>query len=56
MAKLKIRRNPTRQYEAVYIIDSAIEDAAILEKLEKLQSLLNLATPPRNGLLCDRAL
>ena len=45
MAKLKIRRNPTRQYEAVYIIDSAIEDAAILEKLEKLQSLLNLATP-----------
>ena len=45
MAKLKIRRNPTRHYEAVYIIDSAIEDAAILEKLDKLQSLLNLATP-----------
>ncbi len=45
MAKLKIRRNPTRRYEAVYIVDSAIEDAAILEKLDKLQSLLNLAAP-----------
>jgi small subunit ribosomal protein S6 len=45
VAKLKIRRNPTRRYEAVYIVDSAIEDAAILEKLDKLQSLLNLAAP-----------
>lgn len=45
MAKLKIRRNPTRRYEAVYIFDSALEDTAIAEKLEKLQSLLNLAEP-----------
>lgn len=45
MAKLKIRRNPTRRYEAVYIFDSALEDAAIAEKLEKLQGLLNLAEP-----------
>lgn len=45
MAKLKIRRNPTRRYEAVYIFDSALEDAAIAEKLEKLQTLLQLAEP-----------
>lgn len=45
MAKLKIRRNPTRRYEAVYIFDSALEDTTIAEKLEKLQSLLNLAEP-----------
>jgi small subunit ribosomal protein S6 len=45
VAKLKIRRNPTRQYEAVYIFDSALEDTAIAEKLEKLQGLLNLAEP-----------
>ncbi|HYW32747.1 MAG TPA: 30S ribosomal protein S6 [Gemmatimonas sp.] len=45
MAKLKIRRNPTRRYEAVYIFDSALEDAAIAEKLEKLQGLLALAEP-----------
>ncbi|WP_353266070.1 30S ribosomal protein S6 [Gemmatimonas sp.] len=45
MAKLKIRRSPTRQYEAVYIFDSALEDTAIAEKLEKLQGLLNLAEP-----------
>ncbi|WP_396205732.1 30S ribosomal protein S6 [Gemmatimonas sp.] len=45
MAKLKIRRNPTRRYEAVYIFDSALEDATIAEKLEKLQGLLNLAEP-----------
>lgn len=45
MAKLKIRRNPTRRYEAVYIFDSALEDAAIGEKLEKLQSLLSLSEP-----------
>ena len=37
MAKLKIRRNPTRRYEAVYIFDSALDDAVITEKLEKLQ-------------------
>ena len=45
MAKLKIRRNPTRRYEAVYIIDSALEDAAIAEKLDKLQALLHLTAP-----------
>lgn len=45
MAKLKIRRNPTRRYEAVYIFDSALEDAAIAEKLEKLQGLLSLEEP-----------
>lgn len=43
MAKLKIRRNPTRRYEAVYIFDSALEDAAIQEKLTRLQGLLGLA-------------
>jgi len=45
VAKLKIRRNPTRRYEAVYIFDSALEDTTIAEKLEKLQGLLNLAEP-----------
>ncbi len=45
MAKIKIRRNPTRRYEAVYIYDTALEDAAIAEKLEKVQSLLALAEP-----------
>lgn len=45
VAKLKIRRSPTRRYEAVYIFESALEDAAIAEKLEKLQSLLSLAEP-----------
>jgi small subunit ribosomal protein S6 len=45
VAKLKIRRNPTRRYEAVYIFDSALEDTVIAEKLEKLQGLLNLAEP-----------
>ena len=45
MAKLKIRRNPTRRYEAVYIYDTALEDAAIAEKLEKVQGLLSLAEP-----------
>jgi small subunit ribosomal protein S6 len=45
VAKLKIRRNPTRRYEAVYIFDSALEDQAIADKLEKLQGLLNLAEP-----------
>ena len=45
MAKLKIRRNPTRRYEAVYIYDTALEDSAIAEKLEKVQTLLALAEP-----------
>lgn len=45
MAKLKIRREATRRYEAVYIFDSALEDTAIAEKLEKLQGLLGLAEP-----------
>jgi small subunit ribosomal protein S6 len=45
VAKLKIRRNPTRRYEAVYIFDSALEDTAIAEKLERLQGLLSLAEP-----------
>jgi small subunit ribosomal protein S6 len=45
VAKLKIRRNPTRRYEAVYIYDTALEDAAIAEKLEKVQGLLGLAEP-----------
>ena len=45
MAKLKIRRNPTRRYEAVYIYDTALEDTAIAEKLEKVQSLLALTEP-----------
>jgi len=42
VAKLKIRRNPTRRYEVVYIYDSALEDVAIAEKLEKVQALLAL--------------
>jgi len=45
VAKLKIRRNPTRRYEAVYIYDTALEDAAIAEKLDKVQTLLGLAEP-----------
>ncbi len=45
MAKLKIRRNPTRRYEVVYIFDTALEDAVIAEKLEKIQSLLALGEP-----------
>lgn len=40
MAKLKIRRAPTRKYEAVYIFDSALEDTTIAEKLEKFHALL----------------
>jgi small subunit ribosomal protein S6 len=43
VAKLKIRRNPTRRYEAVYIFDSALEDAALQDKLTRLQGLLGLA-------------
>ena len=45
MAKLKIRRNPTRTYEAVYIFDSALEDATIAEKLEKFHALLASTDP-----------
>ncbi len=45
MAKLKMRRSPTRRYEAVYIFDSTLEDSAITEKLERLEGLLSLAEP-----------
>ena len=45
MAKLKIRRNPTRRYEAVYIFETALEDAAIAEKLDKLHTLLGATEP-----------
>jgi small subunit ribosomal protein S6 len=45
VAKLKIRRASTRRYEAVYIFESALEDAAILEKLEKLHALLETTEP-----------
>ena len=45
MTKLKIRRQASRRYEAVYIYDTALEDTAIAEKLEKVQALLNLAEP-----------
>jgi small subunit ribosomal protein S6 len=40
-----MRLAPTRPYEIVYIIDSALEDAAIAEKLEKHQALLELTEP-----------
>ena len=40
MAKLKIRRLPTRRYYAVSIFETALEDAAIAEKLDKLHTLL----------------
>lgn len=56
MAKLKIRRNPTRRYEAVYIFDSALDDAVINEKLEKLQGLLSLDAPAELELWGRRAL
>jgi small subunit ribosomal protein S6 len=56
VAKLKIRRNPTRRYEAVYIFDSALDDAVINEKLEKLQGLLSLAEPAELELWGRRAL
>lgn len=56
MAKLKIRRNPTRRYEAVYIFDSALEDGAITEKLEKLQTLLELKEPAELEMWGRRAL
>ncbi len=35
----------SREYEAVYIFDSALEDAAIAEKIEKHHGLLGLAEP-----------
>lgn len=35
----------SREYEAVYIFDSALEDTAIAEKLEKHHGLLALAEP-----------
>ena len=35
----------SREYEAVYIFDSALEDAAIAEKLEKHHSLLGTKDP-----------
>ncbi len=56
MAKLKIRRNPTRRYEAVYIFDSALDDAVVTEKLEKLQGLLSLAEPAELEMWGRRAL
>lgn len=36
----------SRKYEAVYIFDSALEDAAISEKLARHHALLNTAEPP----------
>jgi small subunit ribosomal protein S6 len=42
VAKLKMRRTATRRYEAVYIFDSALDDAVINEKLDRLQGLLSL--------------
>ncbi len=35
----------SREYEAVYIFDSALEDAAIAEKIEKHHGLLSLQEP-----------
>jgi small subunit ribosomal protein S6 len=45
VATLKTRLAPTRPYEIVYIFDSALEDAAIAEKLEKFHALLALEAP-----------
>ena len=45
MATHTMRMAPTRPYEIVYIIDSALEDAAIAEKIEKHQALLELTDP-----------
>jgi small subunit ribosomal protein S6 len=45
VAKLKIRRLPTRRYEAVYIFDSALEDTAIQEKLDRFHGLLAATDP-----------
>jgi small subunit ribosomal protein S6 len=37
----------TREYEAVYIFDSALEDAAITDKLARHHGLLSLAQEPK---------
>lgn len=37
----------TREYEAVYIFDSALEDAAITDKLSKHHGLLSLKQPAK---------
>jgi small subunit ribosomal protein S6 len=37
----------TREYEAVYIFDSALEDAAITESLGRHHALLSLAEEPK---------
>ncbi len=37
----------TREYEAVYIFDSTLEDTAITDKLAKHQELLGLASPAK---------
>lgn len=37
----------TREYEAVYIFDSSLEDAAITERLERHHALLSLPAPPK---------
>lgn len=37
----------TREYEAVYIFDSALEDAAITDKLGRHHGLLNLSEDPK---------
>ena len=37
----------TREYEAVYILDSALEDAAITDRLARHHALLGLAEPPK---------
>lgn len=37
----------TREYEAVYILDSALEDAAITERLARHHALLGLAEEPK---------
>jgi small subunit ribosomal protein S6 len=45
VATLKTRMAPTRPYEVVYLFDSALEDTAIAEKLEKFHTLLELTEP-----------
>jgi small subunit ribosomal protein S6 len=46
MTKGRIAHTMTRDYEAVYIFDSALEDAAITDKLSKHHTLLNAAAQP----------
>jgi ribosomal protein S18/ribosomal protein S6 len=36
----------TRQYEAVYIFDSALDEAAIIQRMDQFHTLLGLAEPP----------